>query len=39
VGLEERIPERSVVDVVGRYEPRPFGAGTWKPGVKPADLR
>lgn len=39
VGLEEKIPERSKVDIVGQYEPRPFKFGGAKPGVKPADLK
>jgi hypothetical protein len=39
VGLEGKIPTRSDVALVGRYEPTPFGFGTFKKGVKPADLR
>jgi hypothetical protein len=38
-GLEDKIPEKSVVDVVGTFEPTAFGFGTFKKGVKPADLR
>jgi type 1 glutamine amidotransferase len=38
VGLEERIPEKSNVGLVGEYKPLPFGFGTFKKGVKPADL-
>jgi type 1 glutamine amidotransferase len=38
VGLEGRIPERSDVDLVGPYEPRRFGFGTFQKGVRPADL-
>jgi hypothetical protein len=36
VGLEDRIPERAKVDVVGEYRPLPFGFGGFKKGVKPA---
>ena len=38
VGLEEKIPAKSDVAIVGAYEPRPFGFGTFQKGVKPADL-
>jgi type 1 glutamine amidotransferase len=38
VGLEEKIPEKSKVDLVGEYKPRPFGFGGHEKGVKPADL-
>jgi type 1 glutamine amidotransferase len=37
VGLEAKIPERSNVELVGTFEPRPFKFGGFKPGVKPAD--
>ena len=36
VGLEAKIPERSVVDLVGTYEPSMFGFGTHRKGVLPA---
>ncbi len=39
VGLENAIPERSVVDPVGTYSPTPFGFNTAKKGLKPADFR
>lgn len=39
VGLEDKIPERAKVDVVGEYNPTPFGFGKGKKGVKPADLK
>ncbi|MFM7033597.1 MAG: ThuA domain-containing protein [Planctomycetia bacterium] len=39
VGLEDRIPDGSNVDLVGTYEPKPFGFKGHKKGVKPADLR
>lgn len=38
-GLEEQIPERAKVDIVGTYEPTNFGFGTHKKGLKPEDLR
>ena len=37
MGLEERIPERSDVDIVGEYEPTMFGFGKFRVGVLPAD--
>ena len=38
-GLEDKIPTKSVVDVVGTFEPTPFGFGKAKAAVKPADLK
>jgi hypothetical protein len=38
-GLEEKIPAKSVVDLVGDYKPLNFGFGKFKKGVKPADLK
>jgi type 1 glutamine amidotransferase len=42
LGLEEKIPEKTNVDIVGEFKPTPFrGKGKvedWKPGVKPAEL-
>jgi hypothetical protein len=38
VGLEDKIPARSNVGLVGEYKPLPFGFGTFKKGVEPADL-
>jgi len=39
VGLEDRIPEKSNVEVVGEFKPSPFRAvKDWKGTVKPADL-
>ncbi|MCE9629167.1 MAG: ThuA domain-containing protein [Planctomycetia bacterium] len=38
-GLEEKIPEKTVVDVVGTFEPTAFGFNGAKKGLKPADLR
>jgi type 1 glutamine amidotransferase len=37
VGLEEKIPERSKVDLVGDYQPSNFSFNGFKRGVKPAD--
>lgn len=37
--LEDQIPERSDVDLVGDYAPTPFGFGKATKGVRPADLR
>jgi len=39
LGLESEIPAKSVVDLVGRFEPTPFGFKGAKRGVKPGDLR
>jgi type 1 glutamine amidotransferase len=38
IGLEDGIPPKSNVDLVGDYNPTPFGFGKFKPGVRPADL-
>jgi type 1 glutamine amidotransferase len=38
VGLEDRIPAKSVVDLVGSYQPLPFKFNGFQKGVKPADL-
>lgn len=38
VGLETKIPDRSDVALVGAYDPSPFGFGSFRKGVKPADL-
>lgn len=37
VGLEDEIPEKSRVDLVGRYEPRAFGFRKAAKGLIPAD--
>jgi type 1 glutamine amidotransferase len=37
VGLEEKIPEKSKVDVVGEYQPTMFKFKGYVPGKKPAD--
>ena len=38
VGLENKIPDSSNVEIVGEYKPSPFRFGGAKKGVKPADL-
>ena len=38
-GLESQIPAASNVDLVGTFEPTPFGNNRYKKGVKPEDLR
>jgi hypothetical protein len=37
VGMEEQIPERANVDIVGKYSPTKFGFNAFKKGVKPKD--
>jgi len=37
VGLEDQIPANANVELVGKYEPLPFGFGKYKKGVKPSD--
>jgi len=39
MGLEDKIPAKSVVDVVGTFEPTKFGFNGAKKGIKPSDLR
>ncbi len=39
VGLEEKIPARAKVELVGEYKPLYFGFGKHTKGVKPADLK
>jgi hypothetical protein len=36
-GLEEKIPDKSNVEIVGNYEPLPFKSNGFKKGVKPED--
>jgi hypothetical protein len=38
LGLEDRIPAKATVDIVGEYKPLPFKFGAFVKGVKPADL-
>lgn len=37
VGLEEKIPAKANVDIVGEYKPRPFGFNGFEKGRKPED--
>lgn len=37
VGLEDQIPEKSKVDLVGDYKPLPFRVGGFEKGRKPSD--
>lgn len=38
-GLDGAIPEKSCIDVVGTFEPMPFGFNKAKQGVKPSELK
>jgi type 1 glutamine amidotransferase len=38
LGLEDKIPAKANVDIVGGYAPRPFKGGGFEKGVKPSDL-
>jgi hypothetical protein len=38
VAMEDRIPAKSKVDLIGTFEPRPFKFGGAAKGVRPADL-
>jgi hypothetical protein len=38
VGLEDKIPEKADVAIVGEYQPHPFKFGGFAKGVKPADF-
>jgi Trehalose utilisation len=37
LGMEDAIPERSSVDLVGEYDPNPIGFGGHKRGLRPRD--
>ena len=37
MGMEDKIPARSKVDLVGEYNPNPIGFGGHKKGLKPSD--
>jgi len=39
LGMDDRIVERSNVEIVGAYDPRPFGNNRFQKGVRPADLQ
>ena len=38
VGMEDRIPEKSAVDIGGDYDPTYFGFGEFKRGMRPSDF-
>jgi hypothetical protein len=38
IGWDDKIPPKTNVDLVGSYEPLPFGFGGFRKGIKPADL-
>jgi hypothetical protein len=37
VGMENKIPERANVDLVGEYDPTDYGFGGYRKGVRPAE--
>ena len=37
MGMEDNIPPRSKVDIIGEYNPNPIGMGRHKKGLKPSD--
>ncbi len=37
MGMEDKIPQKSKVDIVGEYEPNDIGFGGFKKGLKPSD--
>ena len=37
MGMEDKIPDKSKVDFVGRYDPNRIGVGRHKKGLKPSD--
>ena len=39
VGLEDKIPDKSKVDIVGKFEASSFRNNGFKKGVKPSDLQ
>jgi hypothetical protein len=39
MGMEDKIPTKSKVDLVGEYDPTPIGMGGHKEGLKPSDHR
>jgi type 1 glutamine amidotransferase len=39
LGMEDKIPAKSNVDFVGRYDPNKIGMGKQKKGLKPSDLK
>jgi hypothetical protein len=39
LGMEAQIPVKSAVELVGDYDPLPFGFAKHKKGVRPVDLK
>lgn len=39
LGMEDKMPEKSNVAIVGEFKPTPFGFGKAKKGLKPADYK
>jgi hypothetical protein len=39
LGMEEKTPPKADVDIVGRYQPSPFGFAGHRKGVKPSDYK
>ena len=39
MGMEDKIPAKANVDLVGEYKPSPIGVGKFVKGQKPADLK
>lgn len=39
LGVEEKIPVKANVDIVGEYKPSAYGSNGFKKGLKPEDLR
>ncbi len=39
LGMDQKIPPRAKVDIVGEYKPSPFGFAGHRKGVKPSDYR
>jgi hypothetical protein len=37
LGMDDKIPAKTNVDLVGRYNPTPFGFGAYTKGVKPSE--
>ncbi len=37
VGMEDKIPPKANVEVIGQFKPLPFGFGKYKKGVRPSD--
>ncbi|MGD2095470.1 MAG: ThuA domain-containing protein [Phycisphaerales bacterium] len=39
IEMEDKIPAKSKVDLIGEYEPNPIGFGEYKEGLKPSDYK